>query len=86
MEDNKGTAEVVDRKLRAILSLKDMYPNFTEFEYECAVEIANLDNFENEEREMINGIFGNRLHYKFIIKAFEYLSNRIRIKEYICRS
>lgn len=89
MEENKGSAEMVDRKQRAILLLKDMYPDFTEFQYECAVEIANLDNFENEDREVKLGNFpityGNRLHYRFIIKAFEYLSGQMRMRQ-ICRS
>lgn len=89
MENNKCAAEVVDKKQRAIILLKDMYPDFTEFQYECAVEIANLDNFENEDREVELGNFtinyGNSLHYRFIIKAFEYLSGQMRMRQ-ICRS
>jgi len=90
MGDNKGATEVVERKQRAILLLKDMYPNFTDYQYECAVEIAGLYNFENENREVKLGNFplnyGNTLHYRFIIKAFEYLSNQEKMKRILCRS
>ncbi len=88
MEENNGlSAEDVEKKLRAIAFVKDMYPNFEDYEYEVAVEIGNMDYFESEERDVIihgQGT-GNRLHYIFIIRVYEYLSSRRQIKETLKR-
>lgn len=89
----EGLSADMEKKNKAIMHLKEVYYGFEEFEYEVALEVGNLDYFENNERDLVHipmsklmSESGPRFRDLFNQRVRDYFTSRDKIRQALWRS